>query len=108
MSNHVSENHITMFENATGEVREKLEIMCEQVRKTMSGRVERMFREISRDYMTIVGSESGRDHGMGKLEKLARKMVEDIIAQSEFAFGEVLKRDLDLLGAGDIGGLYGE
>jgi hypothetical protein len=90
MNAHVSENHMTMFENATAEVRDKLRIMCDQVRKTMSGRVERMFQEISRDYMTIVGSESGRDRGMGKSEKLARKMVDGAITRSELAFGEVL------------------
>jgi len=108
MSEHVSETHITMFENATTEVREKLAIMCEQVRKTMRGRVERMFQEISRDYMTIVGSESGKDRGMGKSEKLARRMVENAIAQSEVAFGEVLGHDLEALGADDNSGLYSE
>jgi hypothetical protein len=90
MNSHVSETHMTMFENATADVRDKLGIMCDQVRKTMSGRVERMFQEISRDYMTIVGSETGRDRGMGKSDKVARKMVENAIAQSEVAFSEVL------------------
>lgn len=108
MSEHVSETRITMFENATAEVRDKLETMCEQVGKTMRGRVERMFQEIARDYMTIVGSESGRDRGMGKSEKLARRMVENAIAQSEVAFGKVLGHDLESLGAGDNGGLYSE
>jgi hypothetical protein len=90
MNAHVSETHMTMFENATSEVRDKLAIMCDQVRRTMSGRVERMFQEISRDYMTIVGSEQGRDRGMGRSEKFARKMVENAITQSEVAFSEVL------------------
>jgi hypothetical protein len=49
-----------------------------------------MFQEISRDYMTIVGSEPGKDRGIGKSDKLARKMVENAIAQSEVAFSEVL------------------
>jgi len=90
MNAHVSETHMTMFENATAEVRDKLATMCDQVRRTMSGRVERMFQEISRDYMTIVGSELDRDRGMGKSEKAARKMVESAITQSEIAFGGVL------------------
>ena len=90
MNAHVTETHVTMFENATADVGDKLAIMCDQVRKTMSGRVERMFQEISRDYMTIVGSEPGKDRGIGKSDKLARKMVENAIAQSEVAFSEVL------------------
>lgn len=90
MNAHMTETHVTMFENATADVGDKLAIMCDQVRKTMSGRVERMFQEISRDYMTIVGSEPGKDRGIGKSDKLARKMVENAIAQSEVAFSEVL------------------
>jgi hypothetical protein len=90
MNAHVSEAHVTMFENATAEVKEKLGTMCDQVRRTMSGRVERMFQEISRDYMTIIGSEAGKDRGMGKSEKFARKMVENAIAQGELAFSDVL------------------
>lgn len=108
MSAHVSEAHVAMFENATAEVKDKLEIMCEQVRKTMRGRVERMFQEISRDYMTIVGSEPGKDRGMGKPEKLARKMVDDAIAQSEVTFGEVLVCNFESLGAGELGVSHGE
>jgi hypothetical protein len=61
MNAHVTEAHVTMFEKATADVKDKLATMCDQVRKTMSGRVERMFLEISRDYMTIVGSEAGKD-----------------------------------------------
>jgi hypothetical protein len=79
-----------MFENATADVQDKLATMCDQVRRTMSGRVERMFQEISRDYMTIIGSEAGKDRGMGKSEKVARKMVERAITQGELAFSEVL------------------
>jgi hypothetical protein len=90
MNSHVTETHVTMFEKATADVGDKLAIMCDQVRKTMSGRVERMFQEISRDYMTIVGSEPGKDRGIGKSGKLARKMVENAITQSELAFSEVL------------------
>jgi hypothetical protein len=90
MNAHVTEAHVTMFEKATADVKDKLATMCDQVRKTMSGRVERMFLEISRDYMTIVGSEAGKDRGVGKSEKVARKMVESAINQSELAFSEVL------------------
>ncbi|KAM0720547.1 hypothetical protein Q7P37_004683 [Cladosporium fusiforme] len=99
MIDHVSTNQNAMFQNATAEVMSNLHKMCEQVKATMRGRAETVFDAISRDYMTIVGVEANKNRTIGKVEKTARKQVEDAIAQSELYFSEVLECDPALLDA---------
>lgn len=97
METHISSNHVRMFENATSEVKDKLNTMCNQVRKTMHGRVDRMFQAISRDYMTIVAAGSDKSRVTRKPGNTARKEVDEVIAQSEALFKEVLDSDLEQL-----------
>lgn len=107
MIDHVSTNQDKMFRDATTEVKRNLDTMCEQVKATMRGRVNAIYEAISRDYMTIVGVEANKNRSTGKVEKTARKQVNDAISQSNVYFGEVLDCDPDLLGAAGLVGGYG-
>ena len=104
MHEQVSANKDTMFHNTTLEVRKKLDLMCKQSHKTLLGRVQRMYDAIARDYLAVIGPEAGRDHVTGKPEKVARKKVEDVIAQSEAVFAEVLDCDPEQLHSGLVDG----
>jgi len=86
-----------MFDDATSEVKDKLNTVCDQVRTNMHGRVDRMFQAISRDYMTIVGGQPDKGRAMSKPGKTARKQVEEAIADGEASFSEVLTCDLEQL-----------
>lgn len=97
MHSHVSSSQAKMFDDATSEVKDKLNTVCDQVRTNMHGRVDRMFQAISRDYMTIVGTQPDKGRAMGKPGKTARKQVEGAIADGEAYFSEVLTCDLEQL-----------
>lgn len=104
MYDQVSTDKDTMFQNTTLEVRKQLNAMCKQCHSTLHGRVQRMYEAIARDYMAVIGTEAGRDHAMGKPEKLARRKVEDVILQSEAMFSEVLDWDVEQLELAMSGG----
>jgi hypothetical protein len=102
MHDEVSANQATMFSNATQGIWNQLETMCKQCRTTMRGRVQRLYQTIARDYLAVIGSEISKDSASGKLEKIARRTVDDVIAKSEAVFGEVLDCNLDLLEKAEI------
>lgn len=78
--------------------------MCKQSHKALLGRVQRMYDAIARDYLAVIGPEAGRDSVTGRPEKVARKKVEDVIAQSEAVFAEVLDCDPEQLHSGLVDG----
>lgn len=63
-----------------------------------------MYDAIARDYLAVIGHETGSDRVTGKPEKLARKKVEDVIIQSETVFAEVLDWDVEQLQSAMLGG----
>jgi hypothetical protein len=97
MHDHVSTLHNSMFRDATQGIRNQLDLMCKQCRKTLGGRVQRMYDAIARDYLAVIGTDVGKERVPGKPEKIARKKVDDVISQSEAVFGEVLDCDVEQL-----------
>ena len=92
-----------MFQNTTLDIRNKLELMCKQSHDTLLGRVQRMYDAIARDYLTVIGTEAGRDRVTGKPEKLARKKLDNLISQSDAMFSEVLDCDVEQLKSATLG-----
>ncbi|KAM0709890.1 hypothetical protein Q7P35_003933 [Cladosporium inversicolor] len=97
MHDDISANQNVMFQNTTVEVRNQLDLMCKQSRITLTGRVQRLYEAIARDYKAVIGTEAGRDRVASKPEKLARKKLEDVILQSGAVFSEVLECDVKQL-----------
>ena len=93
MLEHVSKNQDSMFRDATANVRNHINAMCEQIRASLRGRVRPIYLAIARDYKTIVQVEDNKDKVMGKAERLLRKKVDEAISRAEVAFKEVLEGD---------------
>jgi hypothetical protein len=100
MHDEVSANEVTMFTKTTVGIWNQLDVMCKQCRVTLQGRVGRMYQTIARDYRTIVGNEIGKERATSKPERAARRKVDDLMAQSEAVFAEVL--DYELEGLKDV------
>lgn len=95
MVEHVSANQTIMFREATTNVRNNINTMCEQVRASVRGRVKPIYHAIARDYMTIVQVGDCRVKTMGAAEKLLRRKVDNALAQADVAFKDVLEDDYD-------------
>lgn len=107
MREEVSANEATMFLNATSGIWKQLDIMCKQCRKTLRGRVDRMYETIARDYVTIIGTDATKDRATGNPDGIVRRKVDDVISQSEVLFGEVLECDLEQLKAAEMTQMHG-
>lgn len=106
MATHIATHQSSMFEDATTMVRNNINSMCEQARRTMHGRVQHVQEAISRDYLTILGDEHSKNRAVSNVEKTARRDIEDVINESEVSFREALECDLDQLAS--VGGKRSE
>lgn len=97
MHQHVAERQVSMFRDATKQVKKSLISMCGQVKKTMLEKADQVYVSMNRDYMTLVGVEMDENHVMPREERVMRRDVESVILKSDAYFQEVLDCDEETL-----------
>ena len=101
MERFVDEHKTAMFQQACQEVRMRLGAMCEDVHKAMLGRVEGVFVNMRRDYMSLIG---GVEVGQVQIPlgvRATKRELDEVISQMDEEFKKVAEADLEELKAGD-------
>lgn len=89
MATHVSQHCVSMFEDATEQVRKSILKMCGNVRAEMGDRADGIFISMQRDYMSIIGGVN-IDTKMPRQERALRRDVDDMIGKADGCFQKVI------------------
>lgn len=96
MTDHVSERRVSMFTDATTQVRTSLMKMCDEVRQGMLDRADSIYLNMQRDYMSIIGGVNV-DVKMPRQERALRRDVDEVIGRADEYLQEIVDADLDEL-----------
>ncbi|KAK5125406.1 hypothetical protein LTR85_000515 [Meristemomyces frigidus] len=96
MAEHVSQNRVSMFENATKQVCKSIMTMCDKVRKDMLDRADSIWVNMQRDYMSIIGGVNV-DTKMPRHERALRRDVDEAVGWADGYFQEVVDMEEDEL-----------
>lgn len=88
---------------ACDQVKASLIAVCKEVRKTMLDRVDSVFVNMQRDYMSIIGGVNVSQVAMPREERTIRRQVDEIIGDNDQAFQRVIDSDLNDLKEDDAG-----
>jgi hypothetical protein len=92
MTDHVHDIIDTVFKDATDTVRGHLKAMAREVEIEMADRTEEVFREVQKDYMTVIaGVKLPEGYIMPKAERQMREQVAEAVKGAEELF---LKPDM--------------
>lgn len=104
MESFVDVNKNTMFQQACQEVKNRLDDMCEEVRKAMLDRVEGVFNPMKRDYLSLVGGVDVGQVQIPRGERAAKRELDEVICLMDEEFKKVAEADLEELRKSDLGG----
>ncbi|KAF2768799.1 hypothetical protein EJ03DRAFT_351811 [Teratosphaeria nubilosa] len=94
MLDHVTSNSVTMFEDATKEVRKSITKMCDSVQSDMLDRADAIYLSMQRDYMSIIGGVK-IDTKMPREERLMRREIDEVIGKADTIFQGVVEADVE-------------
>lgn len=93
MERFVDIHKTTMFQQACDEVRNRLNTMCGEVRKTMLDRVEGVFVNMKRDYSSLIGGVDLGQVQIPREERSAKRELDDRITAMDEQFQRIINTD---------------
>lgn len=87
---HVENVKSSMFGDACDQVRQRLQNVCEDVRKTMLDRADGVYTNMQRDYMSIIGGVSVGRVSMPREERSIRRQLDEMITEADTHFQGII------------------
>jgi len=97
MKNHTTTHvnvNLSMFQDATEQVREGLLAMCDRVRDSMHDRANSIYTSMHRDYMSIIGGVNV-SFKLTWQERAVRRQVDEVIDRADDYFQRVINGETD-------------
>ncbi|KAK3398289.1 hypothetical protein B0T20DRAFT_453071 [Sordaria brevicollis] len=92
MVGHVQANRMTMFQAATGEVQNQLDVMCREIRKRLQNETEDLQDILGRDYLAaLIGAEVAGRKGLPRAERALRAEMVPLLQTTDPKFGPVVR-----------------